>query len=214
MVSARLNLPNLITIGRILACPVLFLLIMAPSVALRFASFVLFLAAAFSDLWDGYLARKHGLVTDFGKLLDPLADKLLLVATLVPLFILSRGPGPIGPIPVWGPLPLWVMVVIFGRELAVTMFRSWAVSRGVVISAGKSGKHKTLSQNFFIGGVLLWYPLKMVSLERGWDGGLWTVWTWFHQGWVAVTLALAIVLTVYSMLDYFWSYRKLVGVGN
>jgi len=214
MASARLNLPNLITIGRILVCPVLFLLIMAPSAPLRFASFVLFLAAAFSDLWDGYLARKHGLVTDFGKLMDPLADKLLLVATFVPFFILSRGPGPIGPIPVWGPLPLWVVVVIFGRELAVTMFRSWAVSKGVIISAGKSGKYKTLSQSFFIGGVLLWYPLKMVSLEGGWDGGLWTAWAWFHQGWVAVTLVMAVVLTVSSMLDYFWSFRKLVGVGN
>jgi CDP-diacylglycerol---glycerol-3-phosphate 3-phosphatidyltransferase len=214
MASARLNLPNLITIGRILACPVVFLLIMAPSPSLRFASFALFLAAALSDLWDGYLARKHGLITDFGKLLDPLADKFLLVATFFPFYILSRGPGPVGPIPLWGPLPLWVMLVIFGRELAVTVFRGWAANRGVVISAGKSGKYKALTQNLFIGGVLLWYPLKMVSLERGWSGGFWVVWTWLHEGWVAVTLALAIVLTVYSMLDYLWSYRKLVGVGR
>ena len=114
MLSARLNLPNLITIGRILACPVVFLLIMAPSAPLRFASFVLFLAAAFSDLWDGYLARKHGLITDFGKLLDPLADKFLLAATFIPFIILSRSPGPVGPIPGWGALPVWVVVVIFG----------------------------------------------------------------------------------------------------
>jgi CDP-diacylglycerol---glycerol-3-phosphate 3-phosphatidyltransferase len=214
MPGARVNLPNLITIGRILACPVVFLLIMAPSAPLRFASFVVFLVAAFSDLWDGYLARKHGLITDFGKLLDPLADKFLLAATFIPFYILSRGSGPVGPIPGWGVLPLWVVVVIFGRELAVTAFRSWAAGRGVVISAGKSGKYKALSQNLFIGGVLLWYPLKMESLERGWSGGLWSFWTWLHGGWVTVTLALAILLTVYSMLDYFWSYRKLVGVGR
>jgi CDP-diacylglycerol---glycerol-3-phosphate 3-phosphatidyltransferase len=214
MPGSRLNLPNLITIGRILACPVVFLLIMAPSAPLRFASFALFLAAAFSDLWDGYLARKHGLITDFGKLLDPLADKFLLAATFIPLFILSRSAGPVGPIPGWGALPVWVVVVVFGRELVITVFRSWAAGRGVVISAGKSGKYKTLSQNLFIGGILLWYPLRMVSLERGWSGGFWAFWTWLHQGWVAVTLLLAILLTVYSMLDYFWSYRRLVGVGR
>jgi CDP-diacylglycerol---glycerol-3-phosphate 3-phosphatidyltransferase len=214
MPGARLNLPNLITIGRILACPVVFFLTMAPSAPLRFASFVVFLAAAFSDLWDGYLARKHGLITDFGKLLDPLADKFLLAATFIPFFILSRGPGPVGPIPVWGVLPIWVVVVIFGRELVVTLFRSWAAGKGVVISAGKSGKFKALSQNLFIGGVLFWYPLKMVSLEREWSGGFWSFWTWLHQGWVAVTLILAVLLTVYSMLDYFWRYRKLVGVGR
>lgn len=211
MASARLNLPNLITIGRILACPVVFFLIMAPSAGLRFAAFVLFLAAALSDLWDGYLARKHGLITDFGKLLDPLADKFLLAVTFIPFYILSRGPGPVGPIPGWGALPLWVMVVIFGREVAVTLFRGWAARKGVVISAGRSGKRKALSQNLFIGGVLLWYPLKMIALDRGWSGGLWAAWTWLHGGWIVVTLALAVVLTVYSMLDYFWSYRKLVG---
>lgn len=211
MASARLNLPNLITIGRILACPVVFFLVMAPSAGLRFAAFVVFLAAALSDLWDGYLARKHGLITDFGKLLDPLADKLLLAVTFIPFYILSRGPGPVGPIPGWGALPLWVMVVIFGREVAVTLFRGWAARRGVVISAGTSGKRKALSQNLFIGGVLFWYPLKMIALERGWSGGLWAAWTWLHGGWIVATLALAILLTVYSMLDYFWSYRKLVG---
>lgn len=211
MPGARLNLPNLITMGRILACPVVFFLIMAPSAPLRFASFVVFLAAALSDLWDGYLARKHGLITDLGKLLDPLADKLLLAATFIPFFILSRDPGPVGPIPFVGALPIWVMVVIFGRELAITLFRSWAARRGVVISAGKSGKRKALSQNLFIGGVLFWYPLKMVSLQRGWSEGFWTFWSWLHQGWIVVTLALALLLTVYSMLDYLWSYRKLVG---
>jgi len=211
MASARLNLPNLITIGRILACPVVFFLIMAPSAGLRFAAFVLFLAAALSDLWDGYLARKHGLITDFGKLLDPLADKFLLAVTFIPFYILSRDSGPVGPIPGWGALPLWVMVVIFGREVAVTLFRGWAARKGVVIPAGRSGKRKALSQNLFIGGVLLWYPMKMIAIDRGWSGGLWAAWTWLHGGWIVVTLALAVLLTVYSMLDYFWSYRKLVG---
>ncbi len=212
MGRGRFTLPNLITIGRILACPVVFSLILTPSVSARLGSFVLFLAAALSDLWDGHLARKHGLITDLGKLLDPLADKLVLVATFVPFYMLSHRGEPVGPIPWWGPLPLWVILVIFGRELAVTLFRSWGVRKGVVIAAGKSGKYKAFSQNLFIGGVLLWYPLKMLALERGWQGAVWRFWADFHGGWIGVTLAVAIFLTVYSMIDYFWSYRTLVGV--
>ncbi|MFH1765742.1 MAG: CDP-diacylglycerol--glycerol-3-phosphate 3-phosphatidyltransferase [Gemmatimonadota bacterium] len=212
MAPGRLTLPNLITIGRIIACPAVFSLVLLPSVIFRILSFVLFLAAALSDVWDGYLARKHGLITDLGKLLDPLADKLLLAATFIPFFILSHGQGTVGPLPWWGPLPLWVVLLIFGRELAMTLFRFWAARKGVVISAGKSGKWKALSQNLFIGGVLLWYPLQMLSLDRGWDGGFWFFWSGLHGGWIGITLSVAIVLTLYSMADYLWTYRSLVGV--
>jgi CDP-diacylglycerol--glycerol-3-phosphate 3-phosphatidyltransferase len=214
MAPGRLNLPNLITVGRILACPAVAILILTPSVAARLASFVLFLAAALSDVWDGYLARKHGLVTDLGKLMDPIADKLLLAATFIPIYLLSHGDGPVGTLPWWGVLPLWVVLVIFGRELAITLFRAWAVRRGVVISAGKSGKRKALTQNLFVGGVILWYPLEMIALSRGWEGGAWGVWSIFHGGWIGITLLLAVVLTVYSMVDYLWRYRSLVGGGS
>jgi CDP-diacylglycerol--glycerol-3-phosphate 3-phosphatidyltransferase len=214
MAPGRLTLPNLITIGRILACPAVFSLVLFPSVTSRLLSFVLFLAAAFSDLWDGYLARKHGLITDLGKLLDPLADKLLLAATFIPIYILSHGDGMVGLLPWWGPLPLWVVLLIFGRELAITLFRVWAARRGVVISAGKSGKWKALVQNFFVGGVLLWYPLQMLSINRGWAGGFWAFWVRLHGAWIGITLSFALVLTVYSMLDYLWSYRTLVGVNR
>ncbi len=213
MAPGRLNLPNLITIGRILACPAVFFLVLVPSVPLRLTAFILFLTAAVSDLWDGYLARKRGLVTDLGKLLDPLADKLLLVATFIPFYLLSHGDGPVGEMPFLGPLPLWVVLVIFGRELAITALRSWAARRGVVISAGKSGKYKAFIQNLFIGGLLLWYPLEMLSMEEGWQGGLWSFWTYLHGGWIAVTLGVALLLTVFSLGDYLWKYRRLVGVG-
>ena len=212
MAPGRLTLPNLITIGRILACPAVFALVLFPTVPSRLLSFVLFLAAALSDLWDGYLARKHGLITDLGKLLDPLADKLLLAATFLPFFILSRAPGEIGPLPWWGPLPLWVVLLVFGRELFMTLFRAWAARKGVVISAGKSGKWKAFTQNLFIGGVLLWYPLQMLSVDRGWTSGFWRFWRQLHGAWIGITLSIAIVLTVYSMADYLWSHRSLLGV--
>jgi CDP-diacylglycerol--glycerol-3-phosphate 3-phosphatidyltransferase len=173
---------------------------------------VLFLVAALSDIWDGYLARRYDLITDMGKLLDPIADKLLLVATFVPFFLISHRGSESDLIPWWGVMPVWVIVVIFGRELFITVFRGYAVRRGVVIPAGKSGKRKTLFQLVFAGSLLLWYPLREMAESRGWDGALWSFWSQFHGAWVAVTLAIAIVLTVYSMLDYLWSYRAVVGI--
>ena len=212
MSERRWTLPNIITLGRILACPVVFLLVMAPGSALRALGFVLFLAAALSDLWDGYLARKHGWITDMGKLLDPLADKLLLLVTVVPIYLISHRAGPIGDVPWIGPLPMWIVVVLFGREVAVTLLRQVAQRKGVVIAAGTSGKRKALVQNLFVGGVLLWFPLEQMSVDRGWDTAAWSVWSTFHQLWVVVTLALAVFLTLYSLLDYFWKYRGVLGV--
>jgi len=213
MAPGRLTVPNIITLGRIFVCPGVFFLIMAPSATARFASFVLFVAAGLSDVWDGYLARKHGLITDLGKLLDPVADKLLLVATFVPFYLLSHRDAPVGPLPVLGPLPLWVVLIIFAREIFITAFRSYALRRGVVISAGKSGKHKALAQSLFIGGLLLWYPLQMLSIERNWTGGFWALWSVLHGSWIVVMLSAALILTVFSLGDYLWRYRGLLRVG-
>jgi CDP-diacylglycerol--glycerol-3-phosphate 3-phosphatidyltransferase len=212
MAPGRLNLPNVITVGRILACPAVFMMVFMDSAPVRLAAFFLFLAAALSDLWDGYLARKHGLITDLGKLLDPLADKLLLVSTLVPFYILSHGEGLIGPVPFLGPLPLWIVLVILGREFLITIFRSYAAQRGVVIQAGKSGKYKAFSQNLFIGGLLLWYPLQMMALSNGWSGGFWSLWSTLHGGWIILFLSVALILTILSLVDYLWRFRSLLGV--
>ena len=212
MSGSRLTLPNLITFGRILVCPVIFFLALSPGLGSRFAAFVLFVAAGLSDVWDGYLARKHGWVTDVGKLLDPLADKLLLAATWIPFYMISQRGVETGHIPLWGPMPLWVIVVIFGREIFITAFRSFAARKGVVIAAGGAGKQKALFQSLFAGGLLLWYPLLLVAQARGWEGAAWRVWSLFHGVFIAATLAVALVLTVYSMLDYLWRYRSVVGL--
>lgn len=216
MSERRLTLPNIITLVRIALCPAVWWLVVQPGTTLRLLGFVVFLAAALSDVWDGYLARKHGWITDMGKLLDPLADKLLLVVTLVPIYLISHRPGEAGEIPFWGPLPLWVLVVIFGRELFMTVFRQYANRRRVVIAAGTAGKRKALVQNLFVGGILLWYPLRQMATDRGWTGtSAWTAWSFVHRVWVGVTLALAVFLTVYSLVDYVWRYRGLfTGSGN
>lgn len=212
MSERRRRIPNIITVGRIVACPMVYLLVMAPGSALRVLGFIGFLAAALSDVWDGYLARKHGWITDLGKLLDPIADKLLLVATVMPIYLISQRPGSLGDVPHLGPLPLWIVVVVFGRELLVTVLRQIANRKGVVIAAGTSGKRKALVQNLFVGGMLLWLPLEQIAADHGWNHATWTVWSTFHRLWVVVTLALAVFLTVYSLLDYLWKYRGLFGV--
>ncbi len=208
------NLPNVITVGRIVACPAIFVLALAPSVGARLAAFVLFVGAGLSDLWDGYLARKHGWITDVGKLLDPLADKLLLVSTFIPFYIISHRPGELGLIPLVGMLPLWVLIVILGRELLVTLFRQWAVRQDVVMAAGTSGKYKTLLQNLFSGGLLLWYPLQEFANARGLANLPYRTFVQVHSAWIGVTLALALILTIYSMVDYLWTYRALLGFRN
>ena len=211
--GSRLTLPNIITLARIAVCPVLFFLAISLNNAARYAAFVLFLVAAFSDVWDGYLARKHGWITDLGKLLDPLADKLLLVTTLVPFYIVSHRPDALSAIPHVGALPLWVLIVLFGREALITVFRQWARKRGVVIAAGTSGKVKTLAQNIFIGALLCWFPMVVTARDHGWGtDGVWGRFSLFLSLLIPGTLLIALVLTVYSMIDYLWSYRSVVGV--
>lgn len=211
MAPPRLNLPNVITLARMAACPAIFVLALSPQPGRLLIAFILFVAAAVSDLWDGYLARKHGWVTDMGKLLDPVADKLLLVSTFVPFYIVSQRPDPLGEVPWWGPLPLWVLLVIFGREVAVTLFRSWAARKGSVLASGQSGKVKAFVQNLFSGSLLLWYTLVRAVPAQWWvDSRGWLAWSVFHGGVTALALALALFLTVYSMGVYAWEYRNLV----
>lgn len=204
------TIPNVITVARILVTPVVFVLILIPDFWPRLIGFILFLVAAFSDLFDGYLARKHGWISDFGKLMDPLADKLLMVATFIPFYIVSHRSGPGTALPFWGELPLWIVVVIFGRELLVTVVRQLEARRGRVIPAGQSGKYKAVFQNIFSGAAILWYALQSAALENGWDGTAWDLWAGLlHGPVVGLSLLVALVLTVYSLVVYFMSWRRL-----
>ena len=152
-----MNLPNAITAARIAVAPAIVWLIVLPSWPIRLAAWILYLAAAITDYYDGKLARSRNLVTDLGRLLDPLADKLLLVCTLSPMWWLMRGVPLVAPMPaaeewvangVIGPviagphiswplvtpfglvgLPLWVVLVVLGREAAMTVFRQYAARR-------------------------------------------------------------------------------------
>jgi CDP-diacylglycerol--glycerol-3-phosphate 3-phosphatidyltransferase len=204
----RSTLPNAITVGRIVLAPVVFVLVMIPTFTARLIAFVLFLIAAFSDLWDGYLARKHGWISDFGKLVDPIADKLLLATTFVPFYILSHRPDPTGKLPWIETFPLWILLVVFGREAAVTVLRSYAARRGVILPAGREGKLKAVFQNIFIGTTIFWLALNAAAVRRGWSGELWTFWQGFHGAVFITSLVIAVLLTVYSMIVYIRRWRQ------
>jgi CDP-diacylglycerol---glycerol-3-phosphate 3-phosphatidyltransferase len=202
-------LPNAITLARVVLAPIVFALIMTQGFWPRLLAFVLFLAAAFSDLWDGHLARKHGWISDFGKLMDPLADKLLIVATFIPFYLISHGGGPASEFPYWGALPAWVLVVIFGREVLITAIRQVAARRGRVIPAGKSGKLKTVFQNIFCGATLFWFALQSAAHTHGWAGTFWDRWqSSLHAPVVMISLIVALVLTVYSMGVYLLNWWR------
>ena len=202
-------LPNIITVGRIALCPVIFVLMFVPTFTARFIAWILFLIAAFSDLWDGYLARKHGWISNFGTLVDPIADKLLLAVTVIPFYVLSNGDPTDGWLPIIGSLPLWILLVIFGREIFVTIFRSFAAQRGIVIAAGNAGKHKAVWQNIFAGTGIFWYALRSAAINNGWTGAAWENWQKFHSFVFIVSLAGAVFLTIYSMIVYIRSWSKL-----
>jgi len=128
-----LNVPNGLTVVRILLIPVIVVALLGETENADTIAAVVFAVAAFTDGLDGYIARSRGSITNFGKLMDPLADKLLIIAPLISLVSLER-------------IPAWVAMVIIARELAVTMLRIVAVERGVVIPASWLGKAKTILQ--------------------------------------------------------------------
>ncbi len=204
------TLPNLLTLARIAITPVVAFLPFIEGVWPKVAAFVIFVLAAVTDVWDGHLARTRGQVTDLGKLLDPIADKLLLLATLVPIWWISTERRDLYDIPVWGSIPLWVLLLLIGREMAMTWFRWWARRRGVVIAAQGTGKLKTVLQNIFIGATIAWFAFRNAFRPFGWDAvPFGRFWNEFHGGFVAVTLAIALTLTITSFVTYLYRYRDI-----
>ena len=204
------TLPNILTITRIGLAPVIALLPFIDGYWPKVIAFVAFLAAAGSDIADGYIARSRQQVTDLGILLDPIADKLLLFATLVPIYWLTRHPTLLYGIPWWGSLPLWVAVLLVGRELAMTLFRFQARKRGVLIPAGRAGKLKVIFQDIFVGATIAWFAWKDLLVRMRWTGRLRDSWDQLHGTVVALTLAVAVILTLYSLGSYLYRYRALL----
>jgi CDP-diacylglycerol---glycerol-3-phosphate 3-phosphatidyltransferase len=203
------TLPNAITVARIVLAPVVGLLLFVPTFTARLAAWLLFLIAAFSDLWDGHLARKYGWISDFGKFVDPIADKLLLATTFIPFYMLSHSGNPHGQLVAIGAMPAWILIVIFGREILITAIRSIAARQGNVIPAGASGKLKAVFQNIFVGTAIAWLAINSMAINRGWATQAWEYWKVFHGFVFLASLGIAIFLTLYSLVVYLWQWRRL-----
>jgi phosphatidylglycerophosphate synthase len=234
-----MNLPNSLTIGRIAATPAITALIMNPPWQYRLSAWVLFVVAAVTDYYDGKLARSRNLVTKTGKLLDPIADKLLLFATLLPIFWLTRDvpmlaslanapwatPEVVGPVTLGTPphnaypfvtpfrlvpVPLWVVALIIGRELFMTFLRQHANRRGVVISAIGPAKLKTTFQNIWVGTAFFWFFSASAAAQNGWTNIWWVRFAHFNGIVGAIGMLSALGLTLYSLGIYLQRYGGLL----
>ncbi len=184
-----LNLPNILTLGRIAAVPLIVWLLRDPSGKTAFVTFGVFLVATITDFLDGYIARKYGQTTAMGQLLDPLADKLLVISALVMLALMDRQPS----------IPDWLLVTIIGRELAVTGLRSIAASEGIVLGAEATGKLKMILQSIGIHALILHYSYLGVN---------------FHLVGL-ITLLASTVVGLWSAVEYHMMvFRELSGRGR
>ena len=172
-----MNLPNKLTTLRMLLVPVFIVLYLMDY---RIAALVVFVTASFTDYLDGYLARKHNLITDYGKIMDPLADKLLVTSALVCMVQTAV-------------VPAWMVIVILAREFAITGLRAVAAGEGRVIAAAWSGKIKTVTQMIAVIFLILdnW-PFRMIGFP-----------------FATIMLWIAVIMTIYSGCEYIYKNREL-----
>lgn len=174
-----MNLANALTISRIISVPVIAVLLLRDNLLYSLISALLFSLATITDYLDGYLARRLNMESDLGKLLDPLADKLLISTVLVMLIPLHR-------------VPAWMVAVIIGREMAVTGLRGLASEKHVVIAASWLGKYKTAFQCAALIPLLVHYPILGLQFQEAGEFFLW----------------IALFFTVWSGWDYIYSYAR------
>ncbi len=182
-----MNLPNKLTVLRVIMVPffVAFMLYPLAGDASKYVALVLFCVASFTDFLDGHIARKNNLVTNFGKFMDPLADKLLVCSALICLTVVQNDQ-----------LPTWIVLIIIAREFIISGFRLVASDNGIVIAASYWGKFKTVSHMTMI-----------IMLILNIDNPIYNILTW-----VVVWVGLA--LTVISLVDYVWKNKQVLTQGG
>jgi CDP-diacylglycerol--glycerol-3-phosphate 3-phosphatidyltransferase len=187
--TGLLNLPNLLTLARVAAVPVVLVLLLSDSRESGIWAAAIFGIAAVTDFVDGWLARKWGIVTVLGKFLDPLADKLIVMVALIMLIPLDR-------------VPAWAVFVILAREMIVTGLRSIASAEGIVIDASELGKYKTIYQMVAIPGLMLHY-------DFNWLFGLeWGIFQVNMHNFGIFFFYIAFALTLWSGFDYLQKFFR------
>ncbi|MBZ5708994.1 CDP-diacylglycerol--glycerol-3-phosphate 3-phosphatidyltransferase [Nannocystis pusilla] len=186
-----LNLPNMITIGRVFLIPPVLMLIDKTDPWRCVMASLLFTVASLLDLIDGWLARRSGLVTVFGKFVDPLADKIMVAAVLVYLVMDDRAPA-------------WLVVLLLTREFYINGLRSLASSENIIIAASAGGKAKTAFQLTGISFLLMHYRYRLPGIEEALD---------FNRVGL-VLLGLSVFVSIISAVDYTFGFREALAQKN
>ncbi len=190
-----MNLPNRLTVGR-LFLTILFVVAVSVKFPYHFAvALVLFGLAAFTDYVDGELARRWAMITDFGKLMDPLVDKIMTAAAFVCLVPL-------------GAIPAWAAIIVIIREYLITGLRLLAISKGRVLAADRIGKHKTSWQIITVVFFLVLFAYREWQELHGGTVGVWWGELTSYGGWAVIVIAVG--LTLYSGVDYLWRHRAML----
>lgn len=172
-----MNLPNKLSLFRICLVPVFLLVLYSEIKYSVYIATTIFIIAAFTDFVDGYIARTRHLITDLGKFIDPLADKILVISALVYLVYIQT-------------IPDWMVIIIIAREFAVSGFRTVCASKGVVVAASELGKYKTRAQVVAVVLALIKWPSYQL---------IWPLYLWL--------MLIAVILTLVSGVDYLWRGR-------
>ena len=181
-----MNLPNVLTISRIVLAITLIFLLEENSSMGNILAVIVFTIASLTDFYDGHLARTRGLVSNLGKIMDPVADKILLLSVF-------------GVLAHIGSIAWWMFIVIAIREILVTASRLWAMRQGQVLAAERSGKIKTVVQIIAVSAILLYLAAQQSEFCSFWFYNVQRIW----DGVNYALMILAVMITVYSGIDYF-----------
>jgi CDP-diacylglycerol--glycerol-3-phosphate 3-phosphatidyltransferase len=191
-----MNLPNKLTVTRIILTFVFLYFISRQGLSSMLLAAAVFIAASLTDFFDGYFAKKYELTSDFGRLMDPIADKFLMLAAFLAFVRMHL-------------IAEWMVVVILGREFIVTGLRLFAMAKGKVLAAERAGKHKTVSQIIAIFAILGFIVVReyLSSINR---------WSYHIEEWwrlsIDVLMLITVVLTLTSGISYLWNNRRLIHV--
>lgn len=189
-----MNIANKLTITRIVLTFVFMFFLFCQGMGAKVAALVTFLLAALTDFLDGMLAQKRNMVTDFGRLMDPIADKILVLAAFAAFVQMQL-------------IEAWMYVIIIAREILITSLRLFALNKGKVLSATRSGKHKTFSQMLVIFSILGFIVAKEVMLVYfTWNPD----WEQMFRHGISILMLLTVTLTLYSGLSYLWKNRAII----
>lgn len=204
-----MNLPNALTVSRLGLAGVMMALLTVNYPYARSMALLVFAVAGITDYLDGYIARRRHLVSAFGRLMDPLTDKVMVCAAFVSFVEMDvRRGGKLLPL-----VPAWIVVIIISREFLVTGLRLLAATRGNIIAAGKWGKHKTVWQIVAIVVLLLGIAVR-TDLLKGADPKLLANYD-FAFSYIAQGIAMAVAaITVASGGMYFYQHRELIADGR